>query len=56
MMFTPDGKVTREPVGKAGAKGEGTWKLDQGRLLHHLEGQKPNCFIVCRAAPTNGRS
>ena len=27
MVFTPDGKATREPVGKTGAKGEGTWKV-----------------------------
>jgi hypothetical protein len=29
MVFTPDGKMTREPVGKAGAKSEGTWKLSK---------------------------
>ena len=27
LTFTSDGKVTREPQDKAGAKGEGTWKL-----------------------------
>src|SRR5260370_34441744 len=25
--FTADGKITREPQDRAGAKGEGTWKL-----------------------------
>jgi len=29
MVFTPDGKMTREPVGKSGAKSEGTWKLSK---------------------------
>src|ERR1700730_15312081 len=27
MVFTADGKITRKPLGKGGAKGEGTWKL-----------------------------
>ncbi len=46
MVFTPEGKVTREPVGKAGAKGEGTWKLDQQGFCTSWKGQKANCFIV----------
>ncbi len=46
MVFTPDGKVTREPVGSAGAKGEGTWKLDQHGFCTSWKGQKPNCFVV----------
>src|SRR4249919_2562702 len=29
MTYAPDGKVTREPQDKAGAKGEGTWKLSK---------------------------
>jgi hypothetical protein len=28
MIFTPDRKMTREPLGKSGYKGSGTWKLD----------------------------
>ena len=27
MVFTPDGKVTRTPLSKGGARGEGSWKL-----------------------------
>lgn len=46
MVFTPDGKVTREPVGNAGAKGDGTWKLDKEGFCTSWKGQKPNCFIV----------
>ena len=29
MVFTADGKMTREPQGKTGVKGEGTWKLSK---------------------------
>lgn len=46
MVFTADGKVTREPVGSAGAKGDGTWKLDKEGFCTSWKGQKPNCFIV----------
>ena len=46
MVFTPDGKVTREPVGNAGAKGDGTWKLDKEGFCTSWKGQKPNCFMV----------
>jgi hypothetical protein len=46
MVFSPDGKVSREPAGKAGAKGEGSWKLDQEGFCTTWKGQKPNCFIV----------
>ena len=48
MVFTPDGKMTREPVAKTGAKAEGTWKLSKegfcttwkgshGQLLPHRD-------------------
>jgi hypothetical protein len=52
MVFSADGKVLREPVDKTGAKGEGTWKLDQDGFCTTWKGQKPNCFIVI-AAGTN---
>src|SRR5436189_410862 len=29
MVFTSDGKMTRQPAGKAGARGEGTWTLSK---------------------------
>ncbi len=38
MVFTADGKMTREPIGSGGSKGEGTWKLERRRVLQHLEG------------------
>ena len=46
MVFTPDGKVTREPTGKAGVKGDGTWKLDKDGFCTAWKGSKPNCFVV----------
>ena len=49
MVFSADGRVAREPVGTAGAKGEGTWKLDQEGFCTTWKGQKPNCFIVIAA-------
>jgi hypothetical protein len=49
MVFSADGKVVRQPAGNAGAKGEGTWKLDQEGFCTTWKGQKPNCFIVISA-------
>ena len=46
MTFTADGKVTREPVGKSGAKGEGTWKLDKAGFCTTWKGSKPGCFTI----------
>jgi hypothetical protein len=46
MMFMADGKVTREPVGKSGVKGEGTWKLDKEGFCTTWKGSKPGCFII----------
>ena len=46
MVFTPDGKVSRQPLGNAGLKGEGTWKLDKNGFCTTWKGSKANCFIV----------
>lgn len=46
MVFSPDGKMTREPVAKAGAKSEGTWKLTQDGFCSTWKGSKANCFQV----------
>jgi hypothetical protein len=51
MVFTADGKVTREPASKVGAKGEGTWKLTGDGFCTTWKGGKPNCFIVMAASP-----
>src|ERR1700741_1548679 len=49
MVFTADGKMTREPVGTAGAKGEGTWKLSKDGFCTTWKGAKPNCFRLLTA-------
>ena len=50
MVFTADGKVTREPVSKVGgAKGEGTWKLTNDGFCTTWKGSKANCFRVLSA-------
>ena len=46
MTFSPDGKVTREPVGSSGAKGEGTWKLSKEGFCSKWRGGQSNCFAV----------
>ena len=44
MVFTADGKVTREPLGKSGVKGDGTWKLSKDGFCTTWKGSKANCF------------
>ena len=39
MVFTPDGKATREPLGKAGDKDRRDMEGREGRLLHLVEGR-----------------
>ena len=46
MVFTPDGKMTREPLSKSGAKFEGTWKLSQDGFCSTWKGSKQNCYRV----------
>jgi hypothetical protein len=46
MVFAADGTMTREPMAKAGAKSEGTWKLTQDGFCSTWKGSKPNCFQV----------
>jgi hypothetical protein len=46
MVFMANGKVTREPTGKAGVKGDGTWKLDKTGFCTTWKGSQPNCFVV----------
>ena len=49
MTFTADGKVTREPLGKAGVKGAGTWRLDKDGFCTTWKNSKPNCFALVTA-------
>ena len=49
MLFLPDGRVTREPVGKSGTKGEGTWKLSKDGFCTIWKGSKAACFTLVSA-------
>lgn len=44
MTFTADGKVEREPLGKSGVKGEGSWSLSKNGFCTTWKGSPPNCF------------
>jgi hypothetical protein len=51
MTFTPDGKMTREPLeqagkGSAGKGSAGTWKLNATGFCTTWDHAKPNCFTV----------
>jgi len=46
MTFKPDGSVTREPQDKAGAKGEGTWKLSKDGFCTTWKGSPANCYTL----------
>ena len=49
MSFTADGKMTREPVGKAGVKDTGTWKLGKDGFCTAWKNSKSNCFVIVTA-------
>ena len=49
MVFTAEGKMTREPVAKTGAKSEGTWKLTKEGFCTTWKGSKANCFRILTA-------
>ena len=46
MVFAADGKMTREPLGKAGVKGEGTWKLSKDGFCTTWKNSAANCFTL----------
>jgi hypothetical protein len=47
MVLTPDGKMTRDPIGTTGSKGEGTWTLSgNGLCTVWADAAKPNCFVL----------
>ena len=48
MVFTTDGKMTREPIGSGGAKNEGTWKLSKDGFCTTWKGSKANCVSLAR--------
>ena len=49
MVFTADGKVTREPLGKAGVKGAGAWKLSKEGFCTTWKDSKASCFTLVSA-------
>jgi hypothetical protein len=51
MVFTANGKVTREPVGKSGTKGEGTWTLSKDGFCTAWKGSKASCFTLVQMEP-----
>jgi hypothetical protein len=46
MTFTTDGKITREPQDRAGAKGEGTWKLSKDGFCTSWKGSAAICYTL----------
>jgi hypothetical protein len=46
MIFTEDGKMTRQPSGKAGKKSSGIWKLDTSGFCTSWKGAETNCYTV----------
>lgn len=46
MTFTPDGKITREPLAHTGYKNSGTWKLDAKGFCTTWQHAMLTCFIV----------
>ena len=49
MVFTADGKMTREPQGKAGVRGDGTWKLSKDGFCTTWKNSPQNCFTLLAA-------
>jgi len=46
MVFSADGKMTREPLEKAGVKGEGTWKLSKDGFCTTWKNSAANCYTL----------
>jgi hypothetical protein len=46
MTFTPDGKMTREPLAQRGNKSTGTWKLNAKGFCTTWGRSKSNCFTI----------
>jgi hypothetical protein len=46
MAFTPDGKMTRQPLAQSGNTSTGTWKLNAKGFCTTWSHAKPNCFTI----------
>jgi hypothetical protein len=44
MMFSSDGKMSREPLGKAGAKASGQWQVQKDGFCTQWGNASPNCY------------
>jgi hypothetical protein len=55
MIFTADGKMTRQPHGKSGKRSSGTWKLDTRDFARLGKVPKPTAIQSSRAAKISGR-
>ena len=51
MVFTADGKVSRQPAGNAGSKGEGTWELSKDGFCTTWKNAKRSCFTIVNSGP-----
>jgi hypothetical protein len=49
MIFTADGKVVRQPAGKSGSKGEGTWQVSADGFCTTWKNAKQSCFTIVNA-------
>jgi len=54
MVFSADGKMTRETVGAGGSKSEGTWKLTKDGFCHHLE-RLPSPTAIASSPPGDNK-
>jgi invasion protein IalB len=50
MAYTPDGKVTREPLGQTGTKRQGTWTFSQDGFCTTWPGSTQNCYKLVKLA------
>ena len=46
MIFTPDGKMSREPLAHTGYKDTGTWKLDAKGFCTSWNRAKVTCYTI----------
>ena len=46
MTFTPDGKMTREPLAHTGYKNNGTWKLTAKGFCTSWSRSKATCYTI----------
>ena len=49
MIFTPNGKISREPLAQSGYKNNGTWKLDAKGFCTSWNQAKATCYTIIRS-------